>query len=99
LLVRRRVYEDMRVRLDLPWCNERFGRPLVPFFRPLIMTDDAGPWYMSEDYSFCERARRCGYRVWADTTIRLHHLGQHGYTWEDAGGALPRFDTYHFDVR
>ena len=53
---------------------------------------------MSEDYSFCERARQCGYRIWADTTIRLQHLRQYAYSWEDAGSALARYDTYFFDL-
>jgi hypothetical protein len=71
LLVRKQVYIDMQHQLGLPWCNERFGPPMVPYFMPLVKCDGVGRWYMSEDYSFCERARQCGYRIWADTTIRL----------------------------
>lgn len=99
LLVRRQVYIDMQHQLELPWCNERFGPPIVPYFLPVVKCDGVGRWYMSEDYSFCERARQCGYRIWADTTIRLKHLGQYAYGWEDAGSALPRYDTYFFDLQ
>lgn len=28
-----------------------------------------------EDLSFCIRARRCGYKIWADSSIRLGHWG------------------------
>jgi hypothetical protein len=35
--------------------------------------------YLTEDYA-SERARRCGYRLVADTTIRLQHIGAYGYS-------------------
>jgi hypothetical protein len=84
LLVRRQVYMDIQSRLDLPVCNEQFGRPLIPFFQPMIRLHHEGTWYLAEDYAFCERARQCGYRVLADTTVRLWHLGSYSFTWEDA---------------
>ena len=34
---------------------------------------------LSEDYSFCLKAREAGYVVKMDTGIRLVHWGQHGY--------------------
>jgi GT2 family glycosyltransferase len=55
-------------------------------------------WYLGEDFAFCERARRSGYRIFADTTIRLRHIGNYGYSWEDAGSQLPRYATYHFHM-
>ena len=89
LLVRRQLYEEMERRLQLPRCNVRFGSPVVPYFLPLVKADGDGHWYLSEGYSFCERARQCGYRVLADTTIRLRHIGGYGYSWEDAGANPP----------
>ena len=56
-------------------------------------------WYLAEDFAFCERARQCGYKIMADTTIRLYHYGSYGYTWEDAGTDAKRFGTYHFQVQ
>jgi hypothetical protein len=53
-------------------------------------------WYMSEDYSFCERARQCGYKIMADTSIRLWHIGAYRYGWEDAGQDRPRHDSFLF---
>jgi hypothetical protein len=58
----------------------------------------AGHWYLPEDYAFCERARRCGYKIMADTTIRLWHHGSYGYTWEDAGKDKERYETFYFNV-
>lgn len=35
--------------------------------------------YMSEDWTFCERWRSLGGRVWLDTLGRLTHVGAHDY--------------------
>jgi hypothetical protein len=94
LLVRREVYLAVQRRLGLPVCNERFGRPMVPYFQPMARAVDDGHWYLAEDYAFCERARKCGYRVMADTTIRLWHVGACRYGWEDAGSDRPRHDAF-----
>ena len=51
---------------------------------------------MSEDYSFCERARQCGYKIMADASIRLWHIGQYAFGWEDAGQDRPRHDSFLF---
>jgi hypothetical protein len=93
-LVRKDVFQAIHHTLKLPICNRRFGTPLVPFFQPLIVGEPAGPWSLSEDYAFCERAPRCGYKVVADTTIRLWHVGSYKYGWEDAGGGAARFLDY-----
>jgi hypothetical protein len=55
-------------------------------------------WYLPEDYAFCERARQCGFKIMADTTIRLWHHGSYGYSWEDAGKDQERYETFYFNV-
>ena len=55
-------------------------------------------WYLAEDFAFSERARQAGFKIWADTTIRLKHIGSYGYSWEDAGQELPRFATYGYSL-
>jgi hypothetical protein len=85
LLVRQRVYMDQVRQLRLPTCNEHLRRPLIPFFRPMVQPRDDGTWYLPEDFSFCEAARRCGHRVLADTSIRLWRLGEHASSWEEIG--------------
>ncbi len=95
LLTRREVYETMQARLELPVCNTRFERPLVPYYMPTIVSDEpTDHWYWGEDYAFCHRARQCGYQIMADTTIRLKHYGTYGFTWEDAGADRDRFGSY-----
>jgi hypothetical protein len=55
-------------------------------------------WYLPEDYAFCERARQCGFKIMADTKIRLWHHGSYGYSWEDAGQDKERYETFYFNV-
>lgn len=98
VLTRRTLYETMQRQLNLPVCNQHFHTPLVPYFGPLVTGEDEKPWYLGEDYSFCERARRCGFHVMADTTIRLWHVGSYRYGWEDAGRDVERFDDYTFHI-
>jgi hypothetical protein len=93
---RRAVYEKVATQLGLPVCNQRFGALMVPFFAPMVIGEPAGAWALGEDYAFCERVRRCGIPIFADTTIRLWHVGQYRYGWEDAGSPKERFTDYTF---
>ncbi|MDB5216342.1 MAG: hypothetical protein JWO86_4269 [Myxococcaceae bacterium] len=99
LHTRRVVYETMREKLELPTCNESFARPIVPYFLPMIVSRGDKPWYLGEDFSFCERARRCDFAIMADTTFRLRHIGRYGYTWEDAGSDPARYASYTFHTK
>lgn len=98
LLVRREVYLRVAYRLKLPLANERFGAPVVPFFQPLLHPIEDGHWYLAEDFAFSERARQVGYKLVADTGIRLWHHGNYPYGWEDAGLDRERTGTFtlHF---
>lgn len=73
---------------------------LPPTTHALPLTAHSPPtfWYLAEDFAFSERARRCGFQIWADTTIRLHHIGSYRYSWEDAGQELPRYATYGYGL-
>ncbi len=99
LHTRREVYEAVRDHYRLPACNERFGRPMIPFFQPMVVPDGAGHWYLAEDFAFCHRVRECGYQIMADTTIRLKHIGSYLYSWEDAGGERDRFANFTFNIK
>jgi len=98
LYTRRDLYESIAEQEKLPVCNERFGRAITPYFWPMPVVDGNGYWYLGEDFAFSERARRCGFDVMADTTIRLDHHGRYGYSWEDAGSTKSRYETYNFHV-
>jgi len=109
LHVRRSVCETMISTLKLPVCNEHANRPMWPFFQPLVRTAPwhskratnangrpAGHWYLAEDFAFCHRARLCGIPIIADTTIRLWHIGDYAYSWEEAGIDRQRFGDFDF---
>ncbi|HET9656793.1 MAG TPA: hypothetical protein VFP72_15680 [Kineosporiaceae bacterium] len=98
LLTHRRVYETIREHEQLPSCNDRFGSGFTPYFWPMVIPDGDGHWYLAEDFAFCERVRRAGFAVMADTRIRLQHIGRAAYSWEDAGSELPRYASYSFSV-
>jgi hypothetical protein len=99
MLTSREVYDRLRDHLELPEANRQFGRPLFPWFLPTLVPTPAGYWYLGEDYAFCERARQCGFRIVADTTVRLWHVGAYGYSWEDAGAGKDRFASYTYHLR
>ena len=99
LLTTRQVYDDIQKKFALPVCNTRFGKGLVPYFQPLVVPDgEHEHWYLAEDFAFSERARQAGHKIMADTSIRLHHIGRYSYSFEDAGSALPRFETFRLNV-
>jgi hypothetical protein len=97
LFVRREAYLGVQLALGLPVCNERFNSPMIPFFQPLLHPFEDGHWYLAEDFAFSERARRSGFKIYADTSIRLWHIGSYGYGWEEAGLEPSRFATFQFD--
>ncbi len=99
LLIRRSAFQTIFEQLHLPICNERFGRPTIPFFMPMTREIEEGSWYLAEDYAFCERARRCGIKIYADTSIRLWHIGNYKFGWEDAGMERPRFGSFTMHFR
>lgn len=98
LLVQRLVYLDIQSQLELPTCNTMFGEAIVPWFQPMIRPYRNGHWYLGEDFSFCERARQAGFRIMADSTIRLWHYGSYPFSWEDAGADVRRCASYNFGL-
>jgi hypothetical protein len=94
LLTRRAVYDAVGSKLSV--CNERFGRACTPYFLPMVIEDERGPWYLGEDYAFCERARRAGIPTLVDTRLRLYHAGRHAFGWEEAGSDQPRYTSYRY---
>jgi len=99
LHVRSEIYEGIEQQLKLPLCNTRWSKPMLPFFLPMIVDETWGSWYLAEDFAFSERARRCGYKIMADTSFRLGHIGRHAYCWEEAGVEFPRYGTFTYHLK
>lgn len=76
LAVHRRVLAAMVP--TLPLCNSLTPGAFWPFFDFSIIEDpEAGGYsYLSEDYTFGERARALGFKVWLDRSIFLGHMGE-----------------------
>lgn len=59
----------------------------------MVIPQGKDSWYLAEDFAFCERARRAGHPVLADTSIRLFHIGRYGYSWEEAMAPRQRYEN------
>src|SRR5262249_1526359 len=93
-LVRSAVYAGVEMKHGLPKCNPQFGGPFVPYYQPMVKDTSEGAWYLAEDFAFSERARQAGFSIYADTRIRLRHIGRYAFQWEDAGTELKRYSRY-----
>lgn len=87
-LVRREVYDHITAAEPPAACDGGSGRPFAPWFLPT-----AAGAYRPADFAFCDRARRAGVPLLADTTVRLTRYAVYGYTWEDTGGPPERRQT------
>lgn len=59
----------------------------------MVIENEGDHRYLADDFAFCERAHRAGRPVFADTRIRLFHVGRYGYSWEDATGSRERYEN------
>lgn len=104
LYTKRCVYDDIKAKLNLPDCVIGKKGTISPFFMPFTIpcpSVNGGKThlYLGDDTSFCERARQVGYKVYADTTIRLDHIGKYRYSWEDIAGTRERYATLSCQIR
>ena len=99
---RRQAYEQIAERCRLPLCNETWNDPLHPFFWPMVKSERRDGrllhHYYAEDDAFCERAAEAGLEIWADTRLRLWHVGPYRYGWEDAGRDIERYGDYTYHI-
>ncbi len=70
--------------LKLPVChpNNPFMR-CYPFFENNAYDLHGEMVYLSEDWDFCVKARKAGYKAYVDTSIRLGHQGSRTWTLDD----------------
>lgn len=83
LLIKREVIQKMFDNFPkLKYKNNiNIGNDAEPFMYALFDThlDEQGN-YLSEDYTFCERWRSLGGKIYADTSIELTHTGYYPFT-------------------
>lgn len=101
MVIRREVLTKFINEGVAPLC--RHGTTgYYPFFQHQKMVID-GVWEdVSEDWYFCEKARKLGFSVWCDTTIKLGHIGPYEYNWDDMieirAGHRKTYDKHIFNV-
>lgn len=97
----RRVLE--RLVEDLPLCHPDEPWRFYPLYDPFTVDGPRGAIGLSEDYAYCERARRAGFTVYINPAVRLLHLGHYPFRLEDLGQpempASPVQLTYQSDGR
>ena len=77
LHTRREVYEQIAEKLKLPKCTGRHCS-YHPYFLPTVENRQ----YLGEDFAFCRRATDCGFKIVADTSLRLGHVGKQVHRWQ-----------------
>lgn len=84
MAVHRRVVEALFKTVPLCHAEEKWA--FWPIFQPYPYQADekaGAPYYLSEDWAFCQRAKDAGFKIWLDPSIRLGHMGLKTYTVDD----------------
>jgi len=95
LFITRKTIVDIIDKLGIPLCNTSFDNPSYPLFTPDVLSGDT---YVGEDFGFCAKAKKCGYKLHLDTTIHLKHVGRYEYSWADVAYKLPEKEELEYDI-
>lgn len=80
LMIKRRVFEKIiSVHPQYEHREGKVGKCWAIFDCAVQQDDDGIRWYRSEDYTFCHRARRLGFKIMLEPSIRLGHVGRRVY--------------------
>lgn len=101
MVIKREVFEKIIESEKVHFCKHG-GKGYYPFFQDKEMFIE-GQWeHVSEDWFFTEIARELGFKIWCDTTIKLGHIGQYEYTFDDIlevkNGQRKKYDSAVFNV-
>jgi len=78
--ISRKILIKVRDELKLPLLNENDWSRSRPFFEALRFTERPVPIYISEDWDFCEKVRKVGGKIYADTSVQLGHIREQVFT-------------------
>jgi len=78
--VDRGVFEELKSTC-MKMCDDAMPpeheAELYQYFEFTTMQKERGVFTAGEDYAFCRKARKAGFRTWIDPTMKLgHHVGQ-----------------------
>lgn len=81
--VTRKLLLKIRDEIPLPLLHPHDIK-FWPFFEERQYPDREGEGiFLSEDYDFCEKARKVGTKPYIDTSVQLGHLGEYSYSLND----------------
>lgn len=86
--ITRKILEKVKDDLKLPILNPNDWARCYPFFEDGAWLGDdrekgGDPIFISEDWDFCEKVRKVGGQIFADTSIQLGHIRENVFTPED----------------
>ncbi len=86
--ISRRILLKMKDELPLQICNPNDWARCYPFFgdgywEGKVREKEGENLFISEDWYFCEQARKVGARIYADTSIQLGHIREIIYFGQD----------------
>ena len=82
MVINRKVFKEMVETKAVHDCVHGEKR-YYPFFQHREVEVN-GVWEdMSEDWFFCHQARSLGFKIWMDSTIKLGHIGDYEYDWDN----------------
>ena len=91
MMVKRTVIENMWnvFKEDLEFTYQ--GNTHVDLFAPII-DQETGKLYLTEDFSFCHRARSLGYKCYMSKRFELPHLGMFEYSLDNEIKILDEYE-------
>lgn len=79
--ISKRLLKKMVDELPLPLLNPNDWSTCYPFFEcGRNLEREGDPIYISEDWDFCEKARKVGVKSYVDSEVQLGHLGEVTFT-------------------
>jgi hypothetical protein len=75
MLIRRHVLEEMIKHYPTAYDSDTDRDHHVLF--DFQVTEEG---YLGEDYTFCDRARKHGFRIWVDPLMQFDHIGPKSYS-------------------
>lgn len=77
-LISREIMQAVADRCEKAWYDEKIE--IYPMFMPYVFTNTEGKReYLSLDFSFSQRVREAGFKIYLDTRIILGHIGSTVY--------------------
>jgi len=70
--IRREVLEAMAVKWPDEWYKHDAGEKIHDFFPHGRFENQ----FIGEDIGFCNRAKECGFKIWAAQNVKLNHYGE-----------------------